>query len=48
MLWAILLMLVTLWLIGLIAEVGGGLIHLLLLAAGVILLINLIRGRAPA
>jgi hypothetical protein len=37
--------LVNLWLLGFIGHVGGGLIHLLLVIAVVILIINLIQGR---
>ena len=45
MLWTILVILLVLWLLGLIANVGGGLIHLLLVVALVIFLINLLTGR---
>lgn len=45
MLWTILVILLVLWLIGLLADVGGGLIHLLLVVAVVVLVINLITGR---
>ena len=45
MLWTVIVVLVVLWVIGLLADVAGGLIHLLLLAALVVFLINLIRGR---
>ena len=47
-LWAIVVILVVLWLIGfLIAHVGGGLIHLLLVVAVIVLLYNLfVGGRA--
>jgi hypothetical protein len=45
MLWTILVILLVLWLIGLLAHVGGGLIHLLLVVAVVILIINLVTGR---
>ncbi|HVD78108.1 MAG TPA: lmo0937 family membrane protein, partial [Vicinamibacteria bacterium] len=34
--------------LGLVAHVGGGLIHLLLVVAVVVFLINLITGRRPA
>jgi hypothetical protein len=37
--------LVVLWLVGLIGHIGGGLIHLLLVIAVVVLIINLIQGR---
>ncbi|HJP94347.1 MAG TPA: lmo0937 family membrane protein [Pyrinomonadaceae bacterium] len=45
MLWTILVILLVLWLIGLLAHIGGGLIHLLLVVAVVILIINLVTGR---
>jgi hypothetical protein len=34
-----------LWLLGFIGHIGGGLIHLLLVVAVVVLVINLISGR---
>ena len=45
MLWTILVILLVLWLLGLIANIGGGLIHLLLVVALVVLVINLLTGR---
>jgi Family of unknown function (DUF5670) len=45
MLWTILVILLVLWLVGLLANVGGGLIHLLLVVAAVVLVINLLTGR---
>ena len=45
MLWTILTILIVLWLLGLIAHIGGGLIHLLLVVAAVVLVINLLSGR---
>jgi hypothetical protein len=45
MLWTILVVLLVLWLIGLIANIGGVLIHLLLVAALVVFVINLLTGR---
>lgn len=44
MLWTILVILLVLWLIGAIANVGP-LIHLLLVVALVVFLINLLTGR---
>lgn len=44
-LWTIITVLFVLWLIGLVANVGGGLIHLLLVVAVVMFLINLFTGR---
>jgi hypothetical protein len=45
MLWTILVILLVLWLVGLLSNVGGGLIHLLLVVAAVVLVINLLSGR---
>ena len=46
MLWTIAVILVVLWLLGfLVVHVGGGLIHLLLVAAVIVVLWNLIAGR---
>jgi hypothetical protein len=38
--------LLVLWLIGLLSHVGGGLIHLLLVVALIVVIVNLIRGRS--
>ena len=45
MLWTIIVILFVLWLVGLLAHVGGGLIHLLLVVAVIVLIINLVTGR---
>ena len=45
MLWTIIGILIVLWLLGFIGHVGGGLIHLLLVIAVVVLIINLLQGR---
>ena len=45
-LWTVLVILVVLWLIGLLANIGGGLIHLLLVVAAIILIYNLVVGRS--
>jgi hypothetical protein len=47
MLWTIFVVLLVLWLLGFLGHVGGGLIHLLLVIAVVVLIINLIQGRRP-
>ena len=44
-LWLVLVVLLALWLIGLIANIGGGLIHLLLVVAVIVLLYNLLISR---
>ncbi len=49
MLWTLFVILLVLWAVGLItANTMGGFIHLLLLAAVVILLVNLVQGRSVA
>jgi hypothetical protein len=46
MLWTIFVILVVLWLLGMVTSYTmGGLIHLLLVVAIVVALVNLIRGR---
>ena len=45
MLWTILVILLVLWLLGLIGGIGGGLIHLLLVVALFVFVINLLTGR---
>lgn len=45
MLWTILVVLVVLWLLGFGLHVGGALIHLLLVVAVIVFVINLITGR---
>jgi len=45
MLWTILVVLMILWLLGFSLNIGGGLIHLLLVVALVVLVINFMSGR---
>ena len=45
MLWTIFLVLLVMWMLGFGFHVGGGLIHLLLVCAVIVLLYNLITGR---
>lgn len=45
MLWTILVVLLVLWLLGLVAHIGGAFIHLLLVVALVVFIINLLSGR---
>jgi hypothetical protein len=48
MLWTIFVILLVLWLLGLVSSYTfGGFIHLLLVLAVVVLIINLIQGRRP-
>ena len=42
MLWTILVILLVLWLLGFLSHVGGGMIHLLLVIAAIVLVINLV------
>jgi hypothetical protein len=48
MLWTVFVVLLVLWLLGFSLHVTGGLIHLLLVVAVVILIFNLIAGRRRA
>ncbi len=48
MLWTIFVILLVLWLLGFSFHIAGSLIHLLLVIAVVVLVINLIRGRRTA
>jgi Family of unknown function (DUF5670) len=45
MLWAILVVLLILWLLGFTLHVGGGLIHLVLIVALVVLVVNMLSSR---
>jgi hypothetical protein len=45
MLWTILAVLLIMWLLGFSLSIGGSLIHLLLVVAAVVLVINLVSGR---
>ena len=48
MLWTIIVVLVVLWLLGFTLNIGGGLIHALIVVALVLLVFNLISGRRSA
>jgi len=48
MLWTIFVVLLILWLLGFSLHIAGGLIHLLLVVALVVLIINLVSGRSVA
>ena len=48
MLWTILLILVLLWALGIGFSLGGNLIHILLVVALVVLIVNLLQGRRVA
>jgi hypothetical protein len=45
MLWTVFVVILILWLLGFSLHVAGGLIHLLLVVALVVLVINLLSGR---
>ena len=45
MLWTIIVILLVLWLLGFIGSIGGGLIHLLLVIAAIVLIFQLLSGR---
>ncbi|HEY0347548.1 MAG TPA: lmo0937 family membrane protein [Pyrinomonadaceae bacterium] len=45
MLWTILVILIILWLLSFLMKIGGGLIHLILVIALIILVIQLVTGR---
>ncbi|TAA71861.1 lmo0937 family membrane protein [Planococcus salinarum] len=44
-LWIILVVILAVWIIGFLLDVAGGLIHILLIIAAIILIVNLISGR---
>ena len=44
-LWTVVVILVVLWLLGLVFQIGGGLIHILLVIAAIVLIYNLVTGR---
>jgi len=48
MLWTIFVIILVLWLLGFSFHIAGGLIHLLLVVALIVLVINLITGRRSA
>lgn len=45
MLWTIVVVLAVLWLLGLVGNIGGGLIHILLVLAVIVIAVNLLSGR---
>jgi hypothetical protein len=45
MLWTIIVILFILWLLGFSLHIGGGLIHILLVLAVIVLIFNLLSGR---
>lgn len=47
MLWTIFVILLILWILGFAFEIAGGLVHILLVIALVILIFRLVTGRKP-
>ena len=45
MLWTIVVVLFVLWLLGLVSAIGGPLIHVLLVVALVLVIVNLLQGK---
>jgi len=45
MLWTIIVILFILWLLGFSLHIGGGLIHIILVIAVIVLIFNLLTGR---
>lgn len=45
MLWALFIILVVLWIMGIVLKIAGAFIHLLLIAAAIVLIIQLVMGR---
>jgi predicted membrane metal-binding protein len=45
MLWTVLIVLLALWLLGFIFDIAGGIIHILLIIAAIVFVINLVKGR---
>lgn len=46
MLWTIAVILIVLWLLGVVIHIGGGLIHILLVIAIIVVLVRLFTGRS--
>lgn len=47
MVWTLILLLLLFWLLGFAFDVAGGIVHVLLVIAVVLFLVNLITGRRP-
>ncbi|MCC6617769.1 MAG: lmo0937 family membrane protein [Chloroflexi bacterium] len=48
MLWTVIVVLLMAWLLGLLGSIGGSYVHLLLIAAAVVLVVQLLQGRRAA
>ncbi len=44
-LWTVAVIIIILWLLGFIFNIGGGLIHILLVIAAIVIVYNLLTGR---
>lgn len=45
MLWTIFVILLVLWILGFAFKIGGGLVHIILVIALIVLIFNLVTGR---
>jgi hypothetical protein len=45
LIWTLIVILFVLWLVGLLGHIGGGLIHVLIVIAVILLIFNLLTGR---
>ena len=45
LLWLVAIVLIVLWLLGLVFKIGGGIIHLLLVIAVIVVVVRLLTGR---
>ena len=45
MLWTLIVLLLLFWVLGFAFDVAGGIVHILLVIAGILFLVNLISGR---
>ncbi|WP_145997028.1 lmo0937 family membrane protein [Halobacillus sp. Marseille-P3879] len=48
MLWTIVIVILIIWLLGLVLDIAGGLINLLLIVAAIIIIMKVIRGRGKS
>jgi hypothetical protein len=48
MLWTVFVILLIMWLLGFSFHIAGSLVHLLLVIALIVLVVNLLSGRRPA
>ena len=44
-LWLVIVALIVFWVLGLVMKIGGGLIHILLVIAGIVFVLQVISGR---